>query len=129
MDGKGGVYILVLDGYRQAYVGQALDIRARFNSHWSGTKEFDRLLWGHKHESVISVDAFRALDTTRVFAARTTNGYRLEERLVDTIPPDYLLNRIRGGEMNGFRSKFIATEVKRRQLVADVAVPDVSGAS
>ncbi|MHA7289550.1 GIY-YIG nuclease family protein [Arthrobacter sp. MDT3-24] len=119
LDGKEGVYVMVLDGYRQAYVGQTSDIRARIKSHWSGTKQFDRLLWGHKHESVLSIDAFRALDTTRIFAARTTRGFRLEERLVDTIPPDYLLNRIGGGEMNGFRSMFIAAELKRRQLAPD----------
>jgi hypothetical protein len=119
MDGKEGVYVMVLDDYRQAYVGQTTDIRARIKSHWSGTKQFDRLLWGHKRESVISVDAFRALDTTRIFAARTTRGYRLEERLVDTIPPDFLLNRIHGGEMNGLRSRFIAAEVKRRGLVPE----------
>jgi hypothetical protein len=119
LDGKGGVYVMVLDGYRQAYVGQTKDIRARIKSHWSGTKQFDRLLWGHKYESVISIDAFRALDTTRIFAASTTRGYRLEKRLVDTLPPDYLLNRIHGGEMNGFRSRFIAAEVKRRQLTPD----------
>jgi hypothetical protein len=119
VDGKEGVYVMVLDGYRQAYIGQTVDIRARIKSHWSGTKQFDRLFWGHKYESVISVDAFRALDTTRVFAARTTRGYRLEERLVKTIPPDHLLNRIHGGEMTGFRSRFIAAEVKRRQLTPD----------
>lgn len=119
MDGTEGVYIMVLDGYRQAYVGQARDIRARIKQHWAGTKTFDRLLLGHRHKSVISIDAFRALDTTRVFAARTTRRNQLEERLVDTIPPDHLLNRIGGGEMTGIRSLFIAAEVKRRQLTPD----------
>lgn len=115
-DGDEGVYVMVLDGYRQAYIGQTMDIRQRIKRHWSGTKQFDRLIWGTVEESVLSVDSFRALDTTRIFAARTMNAYALEERLVNTFPPDYLLNRIGGGEVAGLRAAFISAEIKHRQL-------------
>jgi hypothetical protein len=123
LEGDEGVYLMVLDEYRQAYIGQAIDIRARIKRHWAGTKQFDRLLWGNKHQSVLSIDSFRALDTTRIFAARTTRGDRMEARLVNTFPPDYLLNRIGGGAVTGLRAIFIAAEVKRRRLVPDVGSP------
>lgn len=116
LDGSSGVYVLVLDGYRQAYIGQSSDIRARIKKHWAGVKQFDRLLWGHKHESVLSIDSFRALDTTRIFAARSSRADTLESKLVDTFPPDYLLNRVGGGKPNGLRGLFIEAEVKRRLL-------------
>lgn len=74
LDGEWGVYMLVLDEYRQAYIGQsAWDMRKRIKAHWTGTKQFDRLLWGGIEESVMSIDSFRALDTTRIFASRTIN--------------------------------------------------------
>lgn len=118
LDGEWGVYVLVLDEYRQAYIGQSSwDMRKRIKAHWNGTKQFDRLLWGGVEESVMSIDSFRALDTTRIFAARTINYDALESRLVRTLPPDYLLNRIGGGAMTGMRGMFLAAEMKRRQLI------------
>lgn len=119
LDGKEGVYILVLDDYRQAYVGTSIDMRKRIKSHWTGTKPFDRLLFGHKHESVIAVDAFRILDTTRIYAIPTSATWTVEEKVVEAFPPDYLLNRIHGGEMFGMRAMFISAEMKRRGLVPD----------
>lgn len=119
LDGDWGAYMLVLDEYRQAYIGQSWDMRKRIKAHWNGTKQFDRLLWGGVEESVMSIDSFRALDTTRIFASRTINYDALESRLVRTFPPDYLLNRIDGGEVTGLRGMFLSTEMKRRQLIAD----------
>ncbi len=118
-DGAIGLYVMVLDDYRQCYIGQTMDVRRRIKSHWAGTKQFDRLLWGAVHESVISIDAFRALDTTRIFAARTVNADELETRIVNKFPADLLLNRINGGLMTGFRAMVIEGEMKRRQLVTE----------
>jgi hypothetical protein len=130
LDWEEGAYVMVLDGHRQGYIGQAVDMRARIKRHWTASKQFDRLLWGHKHQSVLSVDSFRALDTTRIFAAKTINADRLERRLVKNFPPDFLLNRIEGGTLTAVRGAFIATEIKRRQLVPDPgAAPDASGTS
>lgn len=117
LDGEWGAYVLVLDGYRQAYIGQAWDMRKRIKAHWNGTKQFDRLLWGSVEESVMSIDSFRPLDTTRIFASKTINYDALETRLVSTFPPDFLLNRIGGGAVTGMRGMFIAAEMKRRQLL------------
>lgn len=121
LDGDWGAYVLVLDDYRQAYIGQAWDMRKRIKSHWKGTKQFDRLLWGGVEESVMSIDSFRPLDTTRIFACKTMNYDTLETRLVNTFPPDFLLNRIGGGALSGMRGMFIAAEMKRRQLVNPAA--------
>jgi hypothetical protein len=124
LDEEWGVYVLVLDEYRQAYIGQSSwYMRKRIKKHWNGTKQFDRLLWGGVEESVMSIDSFRALDTTRIFAARI-NYDALESRLVRSFPPDYLLNRIGGGAVTGMRSMFIGAEMKRRRLVADPGMPD-----
>lgn len=96
-DGVTGVYIMVLDEYRQAYVGQAADIRKRIKDHWAGTKQFDRLVWGSVESSVLSIDAFRPLDTTRIFAVRSSSPHRLEAKIEQSFPADFLLNRVRGG--------------------------------
>jgi len=40
--------------------------KEHIRQHWSKTKQFDRLLWGSVTESIISIDSFRALDTTRI---------------------------------------------------------------
>lgn len=40
---------MVLDEYRQAYVGATdacVGIQKRIKQHWTGTKPFDRLIWG-----------------------------------------------------------------------------------
>jgi hypothetical protein len=125
LDDEWGVYVLVLDEYRQAYIGQSSwDMRKRIKAHWNGTKQFDRLLWGGVEESVMSIDSFRALDTTRVFAARTINYDALESRLVRSFPPDYLLNRIGGGAVTGLRAMFIGAEMKRRRLIVDPGTQD-----
>ncbi|GGD76818.1 hypothetical protein [Microbacterium murale] len=99
-DGVPGLYIMVLDEYRQAYVG-ATDhpggIMARIRQHWAGTKSFDRLIWGGVESSILSIDSFRALDTTRIFAVKTSSSFDGENTLLDRFPPKFMLNRIIGG--------------------------------
>ena len=76
--------MLMLDDYRHVYIGQAWDMRLFIKAHGSGIKQCDRLIWGH--DLVLSIDAFRAMDTIR-FAARTINADSLEARLVRTFRP------------------------------------------
>ncbi|MDQ0661586.1 hypothetical protein QFZ35_000084 [Arthrobacter ulcerisalmonis] len=68
-DGVEGVFVMVLDRYKQVYIGQALDIRSCVKRHWSGTKQSDRLIFPDKPSSVLPIYSFRALDTSRIFAA------------------------------------------------------------
>lgn len=41
LDRTQGIYVMVLDQYKQAYIGQAADIRKRVRKHWIGVKPFD----------------------------------------------------------------------------------------
>lgn len=96
---KGGIYILILDEYRQIYVGQSNNIKKRILQHWTKRKEFDKLIYGKKETSVLSIDSFGALDTTRIFVIDNLNEQMyLEEKIVDYIPQKYLLNRTKGGD-------------------------------
>lgn len=93
-----GVYILVLDKYKQIYIGQSKSsIKTRIMRHWSTKKEFDRLIFGKVENSILSIDSFGALDTTRIFVYPTYNSYEVEEQLVNLMDSNYLLNRTAGG--------------------------------
>jgi len=92
-----GVYILVLDKYKQIYIGLSTNIAKRIQSHWSAKKEFDRLIFGKVENSILSIDSFGALDTTRIFVYPTYDYYLVEEKLVSLMDSMYLLNRTAGG--------------------------------
>lgn len=99
-DGVGGLYIMVLDDYCQVYVGATSDwtgIAKRIRQHWTGRKEFDRLIWGDEKTSIISIDSFRALDTTRIFALKTGSSFDGENPLLEQFPAKFTLNRVMGG--------------------------------
>ncbi|WP_295825143.1 hypothetical protein [uncultured Microbacterium sp.] len=101
-DGVSGLYVMVLDGYRQAYIGIASGmggVKERIRQHWSRSKEFDRLLWGGVQESILSVDSFRALDTTRIYAAKARDPLSLEHKVIEAFPSKFLLNRLMGGDV------------------------------
>ena len=72
-------------------------------SHWSGKKEFFRLIFGGAENSILSIDSFGALDTTRIFIREYKWSYDLdavERKLVANFNPKYRLNRVAGG-LNG----------------------------
>ncbi|MBE6718981.1 MAG: hypothetical protein E7574_06985 [Ruminococcaceae bacterium] len=92
-----GIYIMVLDEYKQVYIGQSRDIKKRIMSHWNKHKSFDRLLCGNVNDSVLSIDSFGALDTTRVFVLETDNLDSYEIKLQKKILSGYKLNRMAGG--------------------------------
>lgn len=100
-DGEQGLYIMVLDEFKQAYVGVNVSdggIKSRIRQHWNTNKAFDRLLWGKVDESIVSIDSFRALDTTRIFASRARNPFALEDKVINSIPSKFVLNRVMGGD-------------------------------
>lgn len=116
-----GLYVMVLDDFRQAYVGIASGNRGiaqRIRQHWSANKAFDRLLWGGVNDSILSIDSFRALDTTRIFAAKAPNPTRLESKMIESFPAKFLLNRVRGGDGRAlsFASRLGIDIMKRRDL-------------
>lgn len=120
-DGVRGLYVMVLDEYRQAYVGATNHpggITARIKQHWAGTKSLDRLVWGDPETSIISIDSFRALDTTRIFAAKTTRSFDGENPLLDRFPQKFMLNRIVGGRDAARFAGLLGVEsvMKRREF-------------
>ena len=95
-----GIYIMVLDEYKQVYIGKSeTNIKNRIMRHWSQTKEFDRLIFGWTNESRMSIDSFGALDTTRIFVMETSCYVidKLEDRFVNEFGDQYVLNRCAGG--------------------------------
>lgn len=61
--GTEGFYIMVLDEYKQVYIGKTKDIKKRIMQHWSKTKPFDRTLFPMYSwdKSTFSIDFFSSL--------------------------------------------------------------------
>ncbi|MCT1396650.1 hypothetical protein M4D51_13040 [Microbacterium sp. p3-SID338] len=122
-DGVAGLYVMVLDEYRQAYVGatnESTGILKRIKQHWTGTKPLDRLIWGDPQTSILSIDSFRALDTTRIFALKTARSFVGENPLLEQFPPEYMLNRIPGGRDVAKLAAIVGVDkvIKRREFPA-----------
>ena len=98
--GISGIYLMVLDNYKQIYVGQSKDVCKRIVQHWKNTPRFDKLIFPSIKKSNINIDSFGALDTTRIYIKQIEKLHNLdleEERIVEKIPQKYLINRIGGG--------------------------------
>ena len=124
--GTKGIYILIIDKYKQIYVGQSKrDIVERIIRHWKRKIEFENLLVGKTSETKISIDSFGILDTTRIFIEVINPDYYnnsmkiddREEYLVKSIPDKFLINKVGGGirlgEIGSFE-KFIETYRTRK---------------
>ncbi len=113
-----GYYVMVLDKYKQVYIGKTEDIKRRIMQHWSKTKQFDRtLLPMYAYEkSCFSIDFFRALDTTRIYVWKRKLLYGLEDKLISEFPNRFCTNRIGGDVTNGIQA--LAT-MNRRNFSKD----------
>lgn len=118
-----GYYIMVLDNYCQIYVGTSENIKRRIQSHWTKNKNFDRLLYPMNavETSVLSIDSFCALDTTRIYALRTTQLYDSENKYIEFFSPKFITNRIGGGKIEpgvlGYLQ--IITSIKSKALKSE----------
>ena len=124
--GKKGIYIMVLDKYKQIYIGQSKrDVVERIINHWKRKVEFENLLIGKVNESKLSIDTFGMLDTTRIYIEDIDPLYynnsekidKREEYLINSIPEQYLINKVGGGlRLDGIDSlkSFIDTYKKRK---------------
>lgn len=129
-NGVSGVYVLVLDDYKQFYVGQATargGIRKRIVVHWQKKPAFDRMLSGAPERSIMSIDCFRALDTTRIFAAATDDAGAIERSIQECLPEAYCANRTRAGNLPGGLAEAIAERRERDLLDKDAAWDDARG--
>lgn len=116
-DNKSGYYIMVLDEYCQVYIGTTDNIKSRVRQHWSKSKSFDRLLFpmGAVNSSILSIDSFRAFDTSRVFAYTTKSTFDLEEKFINQFSAKFVCNRLAGGKITGGLLQAI-TMMKKRNL-------------
>lgn len=101
LDEISGYYIMVLGEYSQAYIGRTKNLKFRVQSHWSKQKEFDRLIFGSKENSILSIDSFRAYDTTKIYLYLTDDLNGLEDEFINLFDNKYLLNRTSGGTLTG----------------------------
>lgn len=111
-----GYYIMVLDKYKQVYIGKSNDITKRIKQHWSRTKPFDRTLlpmYEYK-KSCFSIDFFRALDTTRIFVWEKKMSNGIEEELISNFPSVFCTNRIGGDITTAIQA--LAT-INKRNLI------------
>jgi len=98
---EGYVYIMVLDNYKQVYIGiTRASIKQRIKQHWNKSMPFDRLVFGDVSTSRLSINSFGPLDTTRVFALRyyCKDWIQLENyesRCIKAFDDRYILNRLR----------------------------------
>lgn len=107
---KNGYYILVLDHYKQVYIGTSSNITRRIRTHFTKIKEFDRLIFGNVENSTLSVDSFLHYDTTRIFVYVTNKVFISEEKYIKSMPETFLLNRVGGGEVGDGIRPFVAYE-------------------
>lgn len=103
-----GYYLMILDEYKMVYIGKSRHIGERIIRHWQQDKQFDRLIFpmDNIHGSILSIDSFQPLDTTRIFVyTREEFEYykdeqmfnRLEFDLVQAFSPKFRQNRTNGG--------------------------------
>ena len=92
-----GIYMLVLDKYNQVYIGQSTNMKKRIISHWNSKKSLERLIFGDIWKSILSIDSFGALDTTKIFYIKTSSYFTLEEKILKSFDNRYTLNRTAGG--------------------------------
>ena len=116
---KSGIYIMVLDKYRQVYIGQSTNIKKRIMQHWRKKKEFDRLIYGRLENSVLSIDSFGALDTTRIYVMEAS-CWELDKKetfLARKIPNDFKLNRVGTGSIYNLADMLeVIADSNRRDL-------------
>lgn len=58
--------------------------------YWSKEKQFDRLIFGNSENSKLSIDSFRALDTSRILVHYTEDIYSIEDQYINSIPDMFL---------------------------------------
>lgn len=100
-----GIYIMVLDEYKRLYIGITesvkVGIKGRIQQHWNATKTLDRLIFGGINKSILSIDSFKHLDTTRIFVCTDINANDIaseEYNLIEnSFSPEFIINRTIGG--------------------------------
>ena len=133
LSGVEGVYMMVLDKYKQVYIGTSTNIKTRIQNHWYRTKSLERLIFGDVLTSIMSIDSFGALDTTRIFYIKSNYAYKLEQKIVNSMKGIFLINRTSGGigsidtYTNDLKSAKIAVVagMKKKNLIPFVTLDEL----
>lgn len=98
-----GYYVLIVDEYKQLYVGTSVTIGKRIRQHWNARKQFDRLLFpmGAIDKSIIAFDSFRALDVSRILVYETEKVFDIEDEFIRQFDSRFVGNRMAGGIPQG----------------------------
>lgn len=71
-----------------------------------GKKKADRQIgFGSIEHSKISIDCYKALDTTEIYAVKTKNdteAFKIEHTIIELADEKYVMNRIEGGRPDNF---------------------------
>lgn len=86
-----GAYVMVLDGYLSVYFSVVPNVASSIIAHWDALLDLDAI----QSLDTLPIDAFKALDTTRIFVKTTEkrNLEKLRSKLEDLVPYRYALNQ------------------------------------
>ncbi len=106
-----GIYIMLLEKYHQIYIGITTNsFSARIKQHWYKSKPLDRLIFGGVNNSILSIDSFRHLDTTRILVLpiNSDDDQALKAYEYDLVKSsfskEFIANRCDGGLSSLFSS-------------------------
>ncbi len=112
---KHGIYMLVLDNYKQIYIGQSnRDLKQRILRHFKTTIPFQKVSF--IRPDTLPIDAFKPLDTTRVYVLYVSHQDVMDEIetiLIEKCPSNYILNKTIGGKPNDLMGLAIRLSVGR----------------
>lgn len=113
--GGKGIYVLVLDNYKQIYIGQTnRDLKARIVRHFNIDIPFQRVPFV-KYDT-LPIDAFKPLDTTRIYTLYTSEQSvidEIESKLINECDKKFILNKTIGGKANDYMDLAIRLSVGR----------------
>lgn len=110
-EGVAGYYMMVLDNYCQVYIGTSSNIKQRIIQRWNKVIPFDRVIFGNVETSIISIDSYRACDTTRIYVYKTNDTYTNEDEIINSINPIYCCNRTKGGNLSGLGEAIVNRKI------------------
>ncbi len=113
LKGKRGIYILVLEEYKQIYIGQSSrDLRERILRHFKKFLTLGEVPYV-KYDT-LPIDAFKPMDITKIFCMYSSNQRELDDmeiKYINKCPNRFLANKMLGGKIYNdydFVDKFLS---------------------
>lgn len=102
-----GIYIMVLEKYKQIYIGQTTNsVRQRIYRHWNSEER--EILDLHRDDefAMMHINCFGALDTTKLYVIVLFNQKEineLEKRIITLFSSRFILNGAKGGKPSSYK--------------------------